>query len=60
MQLDALDQIAARAFDGFIVRKDLVRRVKGQYPVPTYMADAHGPLRGEQLQRGGAGAPRDR
>ncbi len=39
MQLDALDQIAARAFDGFIVRKDLVRRFKGQYPVPTYVAE---------------------
>jgi len=39
MQLDALDQIAARAFDGFIVRKDLVRRFKGQYPVPTYVGE---------------------
>lgn len=39
MQLDALDQIAARAFEGFIVRKDLVRRFKGQYPVPTYVAE---------------------
>jgi ATP-dependent Lon protease len=39
MQLDALDQIAAQAFDGFIVRKDLVRRFKGQYPVPTYVAE---------------------
>ncbi len=28
MQLDALDGIAAQAFDGFIVRKDLVRRFK--------------------------------
>jgi len=39
MQLDALDQIAARAFEGFTVRKDLVRRFKGQYPVPTYVAE---------------------
>src|SRR6266699_7357294 len=39
MELDALDQIAARAFDGYIVRKDLVRRFKGQYPVPTYVAE---------------------
>jgi len=39
MQLDALDQIAARAFDGFIVRKDLVRRFKCQYPVPTYVGE---------------------
>jgi ATP-dependent Lon protease len=39
MELDALDQLAARAFDGYIVRKDLVRRFKGQYPVPTYVAE---------------------
>ena len=36
MQLDHVDQLAASAFDGFIVRKDLVRRFKGQYPVPTF------------------------
>ncbi|MBK1644334.1 TIGR02688 family protein [Thiocapsa imhoffii] len=39
MQLDALDQLAAQAFDGFVVRKDLVRRFKGQYPVPTYVGE---------------------
>ena len=39
MQLDALDQIAAKAFEGYTVRKDLVRRFKGQYPVPTYVAE---------------------
>src|SRR5262245_21955501 len=39
MQLDNLDQIAAKAFEGFVVRKDLVRRFKGQYPVPTYVAE---------------------
>src|SRR5688572_25043937 len=39
MQLDALDHIAAKAFEGFIVRKDLVRRFKGQYPVPTYVGE---------------------
>src|SRR5437763_24919 len=39
MELDALDQLAATAFDGYIVRKDLVRRFKGQYPVPTYVAE---------------------
>lgn len=37
--LDKLDQIAARAFDGFVVRKDLVRRFKAQYPVPTYVVE---------------------
>jgi len=39
MQLDALDQIAAKAFEGYLVRKDLVRQFKGQYPVPTYVAE---------------------
>ena len=39
MELDALDQLATKAFDGFVVRKDLVRRFKGQYPVPTYVGE---------------------
>ena len=39
MELDAIDQRAARAFEGFVVRKDLVRRFKGQYPVPTYVGE---------------------
>jgi ATP-dependent Lon protease len=38
-QLDAVDRIAAKAFEGYVVRKDLVRRFKGQYPVPTYVAE---------------------
>ena len=39
MELDSLDALAALAFDGYIVRKDLVRRFKGQYPVPTYVGE---------------------
>ena len=39
MQLDTLDGLAAHAFDGYIVRKDLARRFKGQYPVPTYVGE---------------------
>ncbi len=39
MELDSLDALAAEAFDGYIVRKDLVRRFKGQYPVPTYVGE---------------------
>jgi len=39
MALDALDEKAAAAFDGYIVRKDLARRFKGQYPVPTYVGE---------------------
>jgi ATP-dependent Lon protease len=37
--LDSIDQIAARAFEGFVVRKDLVRKFKAQYPVPTYVVE---------------------
>jgi ATP-dependent Lon protease len=39
MVLDNIDQIAAKAFEGFIVRKDLLRMFKGQYPVPTYVGE---------------------
>ncbi len=39
MELDHLDTLTAKAFEGYIVRKDLVRRFKGQYPVPTYVAE---------------------
>src|SRR5438445_2138332 len=37
--LDAIDTISAKAFEGYVVRKDLVRKFKGQYPVPTYVAE---------------------
>ena len=39
MELDQLDQIAAAAFPGSVVRKDLALRFKGQYPVPTYVGE---------------------
>ena len=39
VQLDELDQKAAAAFPGHIVRKDLVRRFRGQFPVPTYVVE---------------------
>ena len=39
IEMDALDKIATTAFEGVVVRKDLVRRFKGQYPVPTYVAE---------------------
>src|SRR5690349_8529228 len=39
MGLDALDQLAAQEFAGYIVRKDLALRFKGQYPVPTYVGE---------------------
>ena len=37
--MDALDRLAAEAFPGFVVRKDLALRFKGQYPVPTYVGE---------------------
>src|SRR5437016_1682783 len=39
MELDALDRLAAQAFDGYIVRKDLALKFRGQYPVPTYVGE---------------------
>jgi ATP-dependent Lon protease len=39
MTLDNLDQKAAEAFDGYLVRKDLVRKYSRQYPVPTYVVE---------------------
>ena len=39
MELDELDRLAATAFDGYLVRKDLAQRFKGQYPVPTYVGE---------------------
>ena len=39
MESNPIDDLAAKAFEGFIVRKDLVRLFKGQYPVPTYVGE---------------------
>jgi ATP-dependent Lon protease len=39
MELDVLDRKAADAFDGYIVRKDLVRQFSRQFPVPTYVVE---------------------
>jgi len=39
MTLDSLDTRAASVFDGYLVRKDLVRRYARQYPVPTYAVE---------------------
>ncbi|MEW6071029.1 MAG: BREX system Lon protease-like protein BrxL [Planctomycetota bacterium] len=37
--MDDLDRIAASAFEGYLVRKDLVREYARQYPVPTYVVE---------------------
>jgi len=39
VQRDEIDNLAAEAFEGFVVRKDLALRFKGQYPVPTYVGE---------------------
>ena len=35
----SLTYVAAEAFSGHMVRKDLVRRFGGQFPVPTYVVE---------------------
>ena len=37
--MDELDELAAKAFEGYVVRKDLARSFKGRYPVPEYVAE---------------------
>ena len=37
--MDSIDQIAVSALSGFLVRKDLVRTFRGQFPVPTYVVE---------------------
>jgi ATP-dependent Lon protease len=37
--MDRLDHMGATAFDGYLVRKDLVRKYSRQYPVPTYVVE---------------------
>lgn len=39
MDLDELDRKAAESFNGYIVRKDLVRTFSRQFPVPTYVVE---------------------
>lgn len=38
-ELDDLDRLAAGAFEGYLVRKDLAQQFRGQYPVPTYVGE---------------------
>ena len=39
MQLDHLDEVALGVLDGYLVRKDLVRKFAKQFPVPTYVVE---------------------
>ena len=37
--MDNLDRLAASVFEGYLVRKDLVRKYSKQYPIPTYVVE---------------------
>jgi len=39
MEMDHLDKLAASVLDGYLVRKDLVRTFRRQFPVPTYVVE---------------------
>jgi ATP-dependent Lon protease len=39
MEMDKIDQLSARAFEGYIVRKDLLNQFRKQFPVPTYVIE---------------------
>ena len=39
MNLDHIDTIASRAFEGYIVKKDLIEPFRKSYPVPTYVIE---------------------
>jgi ATP-dependent Lon protease len=39
VELDVLDNKAASTFEGYIVRKDLVRTFARQFPIPTYVVE---------------------
>ena len=39
MELDKIDQLAAKSFEGFVVRKDLLEQFRKTFPVPTYVIE---------------------
>jgi len=39
VELDRLDNKIAKSFEGYVVRKDLVRTFSRQFPVPTYVVE---------------------
>lgn len=39
IELDELDKKAAKSFEGYLVRKDLVRTFSRQFPVPSYVVE---------------------
>jgi len=39
MELDKIDTLAAKAFEGYVVKKDLLEQFRKTYPVPTYVIE---------------------
>lgn len=39
MELDNIDRLAAKAFEGYVVRKDLLEQFRKTFPVPTYVIE---------------------
>jgi len=39
MELDKIDLIAAKAFEGYVVKKDLLESFRKTYPIPTYVIE---------------------
>lgn len=39
MELDKIDQIATKSFEGYVVKKDLLEQFRKTYPVPTYVIE---------------------
>ncbi len=39
IEMDKIDEIAAKAFEGYIVKKDLLDQFRKQFPVPTYVVE---------------------
>jgi ATP-dependent Lon protease len=39
VDFDGLDTIVTKAYEGYVVRKDLAQKFRGNYPVPTYVAE---------------------
>lgn len=39
IELDNIDKIASKAFEGYIVKKDLLDQFRKQFPIPTYVVE---------------------
>lgn len=39
MELDKIDAISAKAFEGYVVKKDLLEQFRKTYPIPTYVIE---------------------